>query len=207
MALSLNKQKEKDWNNLIKQEAKNFGWKFKSFFTYKSAKDFFYDVTFYTSGFDNSISGSLSFKPLIIDEKFWEIVDLIDNKKMPLSLRGNGAFVVSSKDVFDYKLKVVPESLKVDIDNLFDRINLKVDELQSTIINLEAFISFIEQNPSKRSEWFDVDMLIVAFIVQQKYDKALSLLDYAKTNRGMCSWGFGDKDFYDLAIEYCQSHK
>jgi len=205
MALSPKKQKEKDLNTSIKNEAKNFGWKFKSFFTYKSINDFFYDATFYTFGGD-AISGTLSFKPLIIDEKFWEIVNLLDNKKMPLSLRGNGAFVINSKDVFDYNLKVVPENLIVDIDNLFDRLNLKVDELQSTIINLDTFISFVEQNPSKRSEWFDVDMLIVAFIVQQKYDRALSLLDYAKSNRGMCSWGFGDKDFYDLAIEYCQWH-
>jgi len=206
MVLSLNKQKEKDWTNLIKQEAKSFGWKFKSFFTYKSAKDFFYDVTFYTSGNANLISGSLSFKPLIVDEIFWDIIGLSDNRKMPLSLRGNGAFVVSSKDVFDFKLKVDPYNLKSDIDSLFDRINIKVGDLQSTITNLDSFVSFIEQHPSKRSEWFDVDMLIVAFIVQNKYDKALSLLDYAKKNRGMCNWSFGDKDFYDLAIEYCEIH-
>lgn len=207
MALSVNKQKEKDWNILIKQEGKRFGWKFKSFFSYKSAKDFFYDVTFYTSGSVNAISGSLSFKPLIIDETFWEIVNLLDNKRMPLSLRGNGAFVVNSINVFDYKLTVIPETLKVEIDSLFHKLNLKVEELQSTIVDIDTFISFIEQNPSKRSEWFDVDMLIVAFIVKQNYEKALSLLDNAKKNRGMCSWSFGDKDFYDLAIEYCQKHQ
>jgi hypothetical protein len=49
--------------------------------------------------------------------------------------------------------------------------------------------------------------LIVTSIVQKNYEKALSLLDYAKRTRGMCSWGFGDKDFYDLAIEYCLRYK
>jgi hypothetical protein len=29
MAISLNKQKEKDWDKIIKQEAKSIGWKFK----------------------------------------------------------------------------------------------------------------------------------------------------------------------------------
>jgi hypothetical protein len=125
---------------------------------------------------------------------------------MPLSFRGNAAFVVSSKDVFDFKIKVVPDNLRDDIKNLFDKINFKVDELQITTNNLDDFVTYVEQHPSKRSEWFDSNLLIMTFIVQKKYDNALSLLDYAKKNRGMCSWRFGDKDFYDLATEYCQSH-
>jgi hypothetical protein len=207
MALSLNKQKEKEWDNIIKQEAKANGWKFKSWFAYKAVKDFFYEATFYTSALDNSIYGSLEFKPLIIDDTFWEIVDLNDNKKMPLSFRGTGAFVVSSKDLYDYKLKVDPETLKADIKKLLDTINIKVDEFSSSITNLDNFVQYVEERPSKRSEWFDSDLLIVSSIVQKNYAKALSLLKYAKKTRGMCSWGFGDKDFYDLAIEYCQKHQ
>ncbi len=126
---------------------------------------------------------------------------------MPLSFRGNGAFVVSSKDVYDYKLKIVPETLKADIKNLLDTINIKVDELSSSIVNLDNFVQYVEEHPSKRSEWFDSDLLIVSSIVQKDYDKTLSLLDYAKKTRGMCGWGFGDKDFYNLAIEYCQRHQ
>lgn len=207
MALSLNKQKEQEWVNVIKQEAKSKGWKFKGWFAYKAVKDFFYEATFYTSAFDNSFYGSLEFKPLIIDSTFWEIVGLNDNKKMPLSFRGNGAFIVSSKDVYDYSLKVVPETLKADISNFLDTINSKVDDLSSAVNDIDNFVQFVEHNPSKRSEWFDSDLLIVSSIVQKNYDKALSLLNYAKKTRGICGWSFGDKDFYDLAMEYCQKHQ
>jgi hypothetical protein len=207
MTLSLNKQKKKEWDSVIKQEAKANGWKFKGWFAYKAVKDFFYEATFYTSGSNRSTHGSLEFKPLIIDDTFWEIVDLNDNKKLPLSFRGNGAFVVSSKDVYDYKLKIVPETLITDINNLLDTLNSKVDELSSNVNNIDNFVQFIEQHPSQRSEWFDSDLLIVSSIVQKNYDKALSLLDYAKKERGMCSWSFGDKNFYDLAIEYCQKQQ
>ncbi len=79
MALSLNMQKEKEWDNVIKQKAKTKGWTFKGWFAYKAVKDFFYEATFYISAFDNSVYGSLEFKPLIIDDTFWEIVDLKDN--------------------------------------------------------------------------------------------------------------------------------
>ena len=208
MKLSLNKQKEKDWDSLIKEKAKTNGWKFKGWFAYKAVKDFFYEANFYTSGIDNSISGSLEFKPLIIDEVFWEIVDLEDNKKKPLSFRGNGAFVISSKDVFDFTQNVIPENLSNDINILFDKINSEVDKIQSTITDLDKFEKYIDQYPSKRSEWFDSDLLIMTSIVQKNYNKAISLLEYAKKERGMCSWGFDDdKDFYDLATEYCQRHQ
>jgi hypothetical protein len=46
MAPSLNKQKENEWNRIIKQEAKANGWKFKAWFAYKELRDFFYEVTF-----------------------------------------------------------------------------------------------------------------------------------------------------------------
>ena len=209
MALSINKQKEKDWDNLIKQVAKTNGWKFKSRFAYKTINDFFYEANFYTSGIDNSLRGSLQFKPLIIDEVFWEIVGLQDNKKMPLSFRGNGAFTIGAINIFLFEFKVISDNLKTEIRSLFEKINHKVDELQSTIVNLDAFVSFIEQHPNDNGgEWFYNDMLIVTYIVQKKYDKALLLLDYAKKKRGMCSWEFGDKNFYfyDLAIEYCLKH-
>jgi len=207
MKLSLNKQKEKDWDKLIKGIAKTKGWKFKGWFAYKAVKDIFYEANFYTSGIDNSISGSLEFKPLIIDNVFWEIVNLEDNKKNPLSFRGNGAFVISSKDVFDFNQNVIADNLNNDISILFDKINIEVDKIQSVITDLDKFEKYINQHPSKRSEWFDSDLLIMTSIVQKNYDKAISLVEYAKKERGMCSWGFGDKDFYDLAIEYCLRHR
>ncbi|HMI05356.1 MAG TPA: hypothetical protein VK541_22900 [Pedobacter sp.] len=207
MVLSLNKQKEKEWKIIIKEQAKLNGWKFNGWFAYKAIENFFYEITFYTSAYNNSINGSVGFKPLIIDERFWEIVDLNDNKRMPLSFRANGAFVISSKNVYDYNITVIPETLKADVNILLNKINQKVAELSSEITDIEKFINYIEQHPSKKSKWSDIDLLIMSFIVQKKYNKALSLVNVAKKNRGMCSWDFDDKDFYDLAIEYCQEKR
>jgi len=123
---------------------------------------------------------------------------------MPLSFRRNGAFVVCPEDVYDFKLKVVPETLRTDIIKLFDTLNSKVNEFSPNVNNI---VQFIEQNSSKRSEWFDSDLLIVSSIVQKNYNKALSLLDYAKKARGMCSRDFEDKNFYDLVIGYCQKRQ
>ena len=206
MALSKNKQIEKNWDNLIKQIAKTNGWKFTGWFAYKALNNFFYEANFYTSGIDTSLRGSLQFKPLIIDEVFWEIVGLKDNNKMPLSFRGNGAFVIRSKNVFDYNLKVIPENLNNDINIIFDNINSQVDKLQTTISDIDSFVKYLEQNPDGDDEWFDSDLIIMASIIQKKYDRVFSLLDYAKKEDKNCCFGFDDKDFYDLAREFCQRH-
>ena len=204
MALSTNKQKEKDWDNLIKQIAKTNGWKFKGWFAYKEINNFFYEANFYTSGANNSLMGSLQFKPLIIDEVFWEIVGLEDNKKMPLSFRGNGAFVIRSKNIFDFNQKIISETLSADINIIFTNIHNQIDILQSTVTDIDNFVNYLEQNPDKENGWFDSDLIIVSAIIQKKYDKVLSLLDYAKRENKVCGFGFGDKNFYDLAREFCQ---
>lgn len=202
MALSLNKQKEKKWNDIIKRQSIANGWKFKGWFAYKAIDGFFFEVNFFLAGKTNSIDGSLQFKPLQIDDTFWEIIDLNENKKLPLSFRGSGAFVVRSKDVFDFQLKITGDTLQKDIDNLFGTINNKTDELSSAITSVDSFEQYVERFPNQKSEWFDVDLLIVAYISQKKFDMALSLLDYAKKTRGMCSWNFGDKNFgNDILIQ------
>lgn len=204
MALSVNKQKEKGWDGLIKQIAKANDWKFNGWFAYKEMNDFFYQANFYTSGIDNSLIGSLQFKPLIIDEVFWEIVGLEDNKKMPLSFRGNGSFVIRSKSIFNFSQKVISESLSTDINKLFNRINNQIETLQCTVTDLESFVKYLEQNQDSEDGWLDSDLIIMASIIQKKYDKALSLMDYAKKEGRICGFGFENKDFYDLAREFCQ---
>jgi hypothetical protein len=125
---------------------------------------------------------------------------------MPLSFRGNGAFVISSKGVFDFSQQVIPENLSTDIQKIFSNINNQVDKLQSTISDLDSFVKYVEQNPTGEDQWFDSNLIIMASIIQKEYDKTLSLLDYAKKENKISGFGFGGKSFYDLAREYCQSH-
>jgi hypothetical protein len=73
--------------------------------------------------------------------------------------------------------------------------NVKIDEVSSTIPSIDDFVQQVENHPSKRSEWFDSDLLIVSSIAQKHYAKALTLIDHVNKTGGMCSWGFGEKRF------------
>ena len=68
MALSPKKQREKEWMAIIRQKAKEMGWKFKEWFAFKADELFFYSFDF--TIYPDSIVGVLKVKPLIVDEKF-----------------------------------------------------------------------------------------------------------------------------------------
>lgn len=76
-----NKEKEKLIFKNIKLLSKKQLWKFKSYFIFKVVNDFFYESNFYINSKENKISIWLAFKPFSIDNVFWDITDLNNNKK------------------------------------------------------------------------------------------------------------------------------
>ena len=55
---------------------------------------------------ENSISGWLGYKPVSIDNVFWDIINEQPNKKMPLSFRAEAAFCVREVNCFDYEFNI-----------------------------------------------------------------------------------------------------
>lgn len=68
------KEKEKLWLSKIK-ENKSKDWKFKGWFIFKNLNEFFFSSSFYVSLKENKISGYLGYKPMNIDNIFWDIID------------------------------------------------------------------------------------------------------------------------------------
>ena len=78
---------------------------------------------------------------------------------------------------------------------------IKFKVYSPAVSDLDSFVKYLEQNPDGDDDWFDSNLIIMASIIQKKYDKVLSLLDYAKKEEK--NSGFGGKDFYELAKEFC----
>lgn len=204
MTVSLNKQKEKEWLDLVKEISKKSGWKFNSFLIYKLTNTFLFEASIFVSGKEDLISVWLSFKPYDIDSLFWDIVDLKENKKKPLSFRARGAFTLRATKIINFKKNITLHKPQEDIEDILKVVNDTVNQTQQRVTNIDTFISYIVDKPDRKDNWLDTDLLIVIYISQNNFEEALRLLLDAKERRGMCSYGFGDKDFYDLAIEYCQ---
>lgn len=99
------KEKEKLWLSKIK-ENKSKDWKFKGWFIFKNLNQYFFSASFYVSLKEDKISGYLGYKPMNIDDVFWDIIDEQPNKKMPLSFRGNVAFCVRKINFYKFNIEI-----------------------------------------------------------------------------------------------------
>ncbi len=202
---------EKEITKLFKQEAKKYGYKFKEYFAFKEIDDFFYVI--YTFVGRDTPKGNLrievlvEFKPMIIDEIFWDITDLKENLKMPLSFRGNGAFTFPPKDIVRMKIYYSDDATEKELIEPIQKNIEKIEKIIQSlkISSLDDFLNYIENHKDKTYEWSDIDLCIGTNIALKKYDTALELCHYAKNNKKSgSSWVFDDKDFYDLAIKYIE---
>lgn len=196
------KEKEKLWLTKVKSLSKADGWKFKAFFIYKSIDDLFFSASFYVSRNENSISGYLGYKTYNIDNVFWDIIDEQPNKKMPLSFRGNAAFCVRVVNVMKYKIDNVDELTPDDkIIELLKEIDFKSTQKASVIKTLDDFHCELLSDEKANSVG-----IVTALIELGQIDNALVKIKEYKANDFNSGFRFGDKDFYDLAKEYCEKN-
>lgn len=194
------KEKEKLWLSTIKDHIKAAGWKFKGYFIYKAIDNFFFLATFYVSRNENAISGYLDYKPLNIDNVFWDIIDEMPNKTKPLSFRAEAAFCVRKLIFFKYEINVANEANpQAEIEALLKTIMTKVNEkLEKIKVSPDIFYEEMMENKK------DNGIGIVTFLIEQgRLDEALTKIDEYKANEPKFDIRLGYKDFYDVAKEYC----
>jgi hypothetical protein len=171
---------------------------------YKLSDNFFVEVLLFASAKQDLISTIISFKPYDIDDLFWDIVGLQENKKLPLSFRARGAFVLEGSEIFRFDSEILLDKPSESIKEILEITNKKVNKVLEKVKDIDSFISYVLQNKKPEEDWGEIDLLIVIYIRENNFKEALRLLFDAKKRRGMCRYGFGEKNFYDLAIEYCQ---
>jgi hypothetical protein len=202
MAKSLSKLKDEEIDKKIKALFKESNSKFKSFFAYKQINGFFFNVIVTAWSKTSSISATLYFKPLSVDNTFWEIVGLLENKRMPLSFRGDGAFKLPAIKISEYKLPIIEKTIIEDIKSLITVINDSLNETANKVKTLEDFIKYVEDKPDREHNLLYRDLLIVAYITNNDIKMAMRLVEKEVKNKSISRFQFGDKDFFDLALDY-----
>ena len=199
----MTKEEQKVIYKCIKELSKAKGWKFNNHFIFKNENDFFYNCNLYMHPNDNSISVSLRFKPMVIDDLFWEITELEDNKKLPLSHRAKAAFQING-----YRI-VVSEILlsnivncENEITNLLKSIDDNVSKIVVSVTDIEQYLNYIskENNP-------DYNAIITCLIHMKDFTIAKEKISYCRLNEINSLYQFGEDDFYDMAEKYINKNE
>lgn len=196
------KEKEKLWLSKIK-ENKSKDWKFKGWFIFKNLNEFFFSSSFYVSLKENKISGYLGYKPMNIDNIFWDIIDEQPNKKMPLSFRGEAAFCVREINFYKFNIEIKDElKPEKEIIDLLVNIDKEVSDKINSIKKPTDFrIELLEDEESNSVG------IITSLIEEHKFTEALEKIKLYKENDYNSGFGFGDDDFYDLAEKYIKNYR
>jgi len=193
-----NKEKEKLLFKTIKEVFKTKEWKFNSYFVFKSINDFFVECAFSFNPKENKIWVNLGYKPLILDDLFWEITEMPENKKMPLSFRANAAFQISSFQILNCEriLENADNPLS-EISQLLQTINTEVDEAIKIVKNIDEYLEYIS-----KVDHPDYNSIITGHIYLKQYDIAKQKIALCRLEKISSGYMFGKDDFYDLAEKY-----
>ena len=128
---------EKVSNKCRKQVGKSFGWKQCDYLNWKIDSGYYFSLCHLVLE-----QVKLSVKPYFIDDLWWDIFEMPENKKAPKSLRGNGTYAVSGIDIKKY---VVFDRDKIPVYTEED----VIARWEDTFSAIEADIAqFISENPN-----------------------------------------------------------
>ena len=195
--------------------AKKHSFKNNSYWAFKVKNDFFFSSFVYLNNlalFDNylEINVSLQVKPMIVDEFYWEIFGLNENKKKPLSFRANGCFVVQGPTLIEIERETITfknlipneENLIEIIEAGFELIDKEIDTFlkQCTIETFDVNnFRFIGLSNDKAL------MSMLLPIANGNYQKALDLVKQQLTQSEKGRYYKSDgTSVYDLVKKYCE---
>lgn len=134
-----------------------------------------------------------------IDNVFWDIIDEQENKNMPLSFRGDAVFCVWAINLFKFRIDIHDElNPQPEIKELLKTIDKKVFEKSNIIKSTTDFRTEMLENEKSNCVG-----ILTSFIEQHLFENALSKIEEYKSLKFNPVFSCGNKDFYDLAKEYC----
>lgn len=184
--LKKNKEMKQYLENKAKEVYKAYNLKKKDYMFYLSKNNMFYSIMFSMS--NNIIKVSFYAKPLWIDDILWDILNMSDNKKAPVSLRSVGAYTINSQ----VKIKEYNVKNENEIDDILNKSFNDLLKL-SNIYDEDYYLKYYT-NISYQKEM----IYTIVLIHNEEYKKALDFLNDTKINNFVSN----NKCFSDLAIEY-----
>lgn len=143
----------------------------------------------------------VSFKPMSIDPIFWEIVGLPENNKLPLSFRGNGAWVCHP-----------PYFAEIDVVECTDtgaiaaRMLAIADEQRDRVIGTWTptdFLKFCQTAPAIPGSY--LPCIVTALIILGREEEALAVCDEAILKRQAGGFSFRKATFPEMAAGWLRS--
>lgn len=209
------KQRELDKlvNTVIRQSAKELGWRSSRGFIFRATDFLFFTVLTLASAKNRFLTYRLVFKPLPFDDIFWKIVKLEENAKQPLSFRAAGAWIAPTMDLADGQLSLSDleiQTIQSGVDHVIKLCDRISTETADRIRNLNDYSVALENLHQEHSEKYPnsardiwTERLLTAILLNEIH-AARSIVKERKDHDRIGGFMVGSQGFFDLADEYLQ---
>lgn len=189
----------------IKLVAKKHNAKTIKSFIYKTQDDFFFKFNASLAYFENEnayeIYGDIKVKPYCLDDLFWEVFEISQNKEKPDSLRANGAYVAPSIRIDFIKIKINSEEKLEEICNeLLSELDRKIELFLKKASDIKSYMQYLEENLKYENNEL---LFILLEIEESNYEKALKMIEIELAARKHGGFAAGNKNIYEFARDYC----
>ncbi|MEH7453571.1 hypothetical protein [Gottfriedia acidiceleris] len=203
---ALFKEIEKIQEKAIRELAKEFGLKKRSYCLFNKVGDFFVTGGYSTNLTEDniiSITMDCNIKPFNYDDLFWEVFDIKENAKEPMSLRAIGAFVAPTYPIKE--IEIVENSLENIEDGIRQTVVEFIDTYETFINSMEKSVDNFNKFVLQQSDFYHVDLMkMLAYMQSGKFITALNsaneLISKGDTGPLKC----GNKGIYEYIVEYCE---
>ena len=213
--LPLYKDLEKTEKEILKRIARQYGWRQSDYIEWRIESGYFIclDVGLYGYVLREI---ELTIKPLYIDDLWWDVFNLSENKKRPKSLRGLGAFAVSAPQIAKYEvlnpdkaLEYSPEAIESILQDLFLRIDKDISVFLTKNPDPELFCPEDGGEYGRISPIYTLTMDLHAGRYSRVIDR---IRDYNNKgiSSGICSVDSStmtERDAFDFFLEWCHRHQ
>ena len=145
----------------------------------------------------------LAIKPLAVDPILWDILDLPENHRLPLSYRSHGAYTCSALPVHDEEIERPGDEPAVVAERLagfcFDRAPSLLARQ-----HWRSFAKHVRAHPNQRERGAYAITLVCALIAEGNFPEARDLASgYASGALQSChDFTSGARSFHDSALEW-----
>jgi hypothetical protein len=207
----------KDFKKTKAIEAKKHGWKSRDWALYKVIGSYFFtgrldlNVGAAFEGYVQ-ISLCLQVKPLVLDDLFWEIFGLEENKRRPIGLRANGAFVIKGPYLY-FNHKTQCDDLAFNNENLIralDESLYLMDMKVKEYISAQRPVTHFNPWDACDGEIFPYDKALIKmllYITENNFSAAYELAETELAEKRLGSYGNRNGNIYDYIKAYCKNYE
>lgn len=184
---------------ILKNVAKQFGYKMINGIPYKMVRDEFYKIIVLTSSARDEVKFSISlhFKPLHCDYTLWKILGINDDMiAQPVSIHCNGAFTAPCVELSEKTYSVKDENEVADfLSQQFEAFEYLINNSSCCCLDSQYINDTITD--------YGITQNILYYIGKGNNAQALSFIDQELEQGKEGPFVLGDRPFLKSAKEYC----